>query len=103
MNVENFNENNDDNAATTENMQGSSAENRRNKNVRNNKRTPKPRGPPPQPEYHYDILDKIVITKTSVQERLLRSKLLDENEISEPNEPKIEIKIENEGSPSETK
>lgn len=52
-------------------------------------RNRKPKGPP-QPEFQHPILDKIVITKTSVQDRLLRSKMIFENEAQEP---KIETEV----------
>jgi hypothetical protein len=49
----------------------------------------KPKGPP-QPEFQHPILDKIVITKTSVQERLLRSKMDDDGGEKEAPVPKVE-------------
>jgi hypothetical protein len=56
----------------------------RNKNPRN-KRNFKPKAP--VPEFQHPILDKIVITKTSVQERLLRVK---SDDGAPPSEPKVE-------------
>lgn len=48
----------------------------RNKNRNSRKRTFKP--PKANPEYQHPILDKIVVSKTSVQERILRSQRSDD-------------------------
>lgn len=75
-------ETNDDNA----NAANNDGRRNYNKNPRQ-KRVHKPRAPA-EPEFQHPILDKIVISKTSVQDRLLRSKMLDEKD--NDCEPKIE-------------
>jgi hypothetical protein len=60
---------------------------RNNKNPRNQRRPQKPKAnTPSEPEFQHPILEKIVISKTSVQERLMRSKMIDEKD----NEPKVD-------------
>lgn len=62
-----------------------SGDGNRNRNRNRNKRNFKPKAQP-NPEFQHPILDKIVITKTSVQERILRSQ---KSEDVVPTEPKI--------------
>jgi hypothetical protein len=70
---------------------GDNAANDANDGRKNSSRNPrnrprgKPRPPRPEPEIlQHPILEKIVIPKTSVQERLMRSKMLDEKDLGEP-------------------
>jgi len=77
------NESYDNAEASHEQAQSTDARKQHNKPRNNNNRKPKPKGPP-QPEFQHPILDKIVITKTSVQDRLLRSKMIDDKDHQEP-------------------
>lgn len=73
-----------------ENAQTSADGNRgKNRNPNKNKRNFKPKAPQ-TPEFHHPILDKIVISKTSVQERLLRSRM---SEDASPIESKVEVDL----------
>ena len=72
-----------ENAEASNEQAQSDARKQHNKPRNNSNRKPKPKGPP-QPEFQHPILDKIVITKTSVQDRLLRSKMMDEKDHQEP-------------------
>lgn len=74
---------NEGNNEKNQSPEGNGSNRKHNRSHHNRKYDKRPKGPP-QPEFQHPILDKIVITKTSVQDRLLRSKMMDEKDQEEP-------------------
>lgn len=84
--TENYNDNSETNhdRSAHQNADGKKhnrTHNNQNRN-RNNNKNPKPKAQPP-PEFQHLILDKIVVTKSSVQDRLLRSQMMDDKDQTE--------------------
>lgn len=78
-------ENYENNEATEQIPQPMDARKHNRPHHNNRIRKPKPRtGHVQSTEFQHPILDKIVIAKTSVQDRLLRSKMMDDKDIQEP-------------------